>query len=223
MRVFLGLFLFVTFLVAEYPKVYAQIGDDIYKNLSNIEDLKNTKEFSRYTNEIEIYVYEAQKAKENGFMIENGDNSVDKNLYLEDLRKLVKTNDYFKNLVITTFEKSLSTKNNTLFVETVNSNLLPQSFEQKILDYYNNNVDAIIESGFLAILAQKQRDELEAKNAKKIVKVTPKIKKDSNQEKMERLKKADLEKREAFKKQVEEEEARKKAQIIAKQKKELSN
>lgn len=222
MKYFIGLFLFVTVACAQYPKVYGQIGDEIYANLSSIEDLKNTKEFNRYTNEIEIYVFEAQKAKEHGFMIENGDTNADKNIYLEDLRKLIKTNNDFKNLVVTAFNRSIATQNNNLFIETVNSNLLPESFENKILDYYNTHPEIVVESGLLSVLIQKQKDEQE--EALRLRK-SPKVQKSAaeiEREKIERFRKADAAKKEAFMKAVEKEEAQKKARIIANQKKELS-
>lgn len=225
MKFFLGLFLFVTLLVADFPKVYSQLGDEVYKNLPFIDNLKNLKEFARYKNEIEIYIFKAEEAKKHGFMVERGDKNANQAIYLEDLRKLIQTNKYFKDLVISSFIKSIDTNNNSLFIETVNSNLLPPSYDRKILNYYHKNSDDIEESGYLASLIQKQleQEKEQEKRTKKATQSSNTAKKSSNNSRIDRIREADAMRKEAYRKHLEEIEARKKAEIIAKQKRELAN
>lgn len=225
MKFFLGLFLFVTLLVADFPKVYSQLGDEVYKNLPFIDNLKNLKEFARYKNEIEIYIFKAEEAKKHGFMIERGDKNANQAIYLEDLRKLIQTNKYFKDLVISSFIKSIDTNNNSLFVEIVNTYLLPPNYDIKILNYYNKNSDDIETSGHLATLVQKQlqQKEEQTRRIQKATQSSNTAKKSSNDSRIDRIREADAIRKEAYRKHLEEIEARKKAEIIAKQKRELAN
>ena len=215
---------FVTFLFAQYPKVYTQLGDEIYANVSKIEHLADLRELTPYKNQIEIYVYEVEKAKEYGFLVENGDQNVVKEIYLEDLRELIKTNNFFKQLVQEFFEDSLQKQNSVLFFHLVQSGLLDiAKYEEHILAYYRSHVEDVPREGVIDMLLVKQEESEKKRQAAQKAResVTYKTQKESQEEKIERLRKIDQEKKEALRRTLDEEEARKKAEIIQKQKEEL--
>lgn len=225
MKSFLVFIVFVTFLYSQTPRVYTQLGDEIYANAPKIEELKKIKEFSRYINQIDVYISEVASAKEYGKGVEKEDGSADKDIYLEDLRELIKTNDFFKKLVADTFEDSIQKEKSVLFVQMIDSGLLPLSkYEEQILRYYNTHTQEIAKEGAIALLIEKQetlqQKRIAAQKAKEAVYYE--TKKETEQEKIERLRKTDLEKKEALRRALEEEEARKKAEIIQKQKEELA-
>lgn len=225
MKSFFILVAFVTFLYSQTPKVYTQLGDEIYGNAPKIEELKTVKEFAQYNSEIDVYLNRVEKAKSYGTEVEKKDGSADKDIYLEDLRELIKTNDFFKKLVLDFFQESIQKQESLLFVRMINSGLMPvAAYEEQIMRYYKEHADEINKEGVIATIIEKY-DAQEQKRiaAQKSREATYyETKKETEQEKIERLRKADFEKKEALRKALEEEEAKKKAEIIQKQKEELS-
>jgi len=81
------------------PKVYSSLGDVIYNNLPKIQALKQLQEFKNFTNKIDEYTLNVQKAKKFGFEIESGNKIKLKIDYLNEIRKLNKVNEYFKKII----------------------------------------------------------------------------------------------------------------------------
>lgn len=217
MKIFLLLFLFVTFLQAKNPMIYASLGDVIYDKVSYIENLKHLNEYALMNEKIESYVQEVRELKEYGFRIENGDETASSKVYLEKLRELAKTNDYFIRSAKMSYENALDNENSALFSVMINSGLIDtESKKAEIKEYYYAHSDEMNTTG----VVQTFLDE----DARLLVKDKPKTKtkKELEAEKIQRIREKDKEKKEAIKRSLEEEVSRKKAQILQEQVRELA-
>ena len=214
------LLFFTTVAFAANPAVYSPLGDTIYDNAKHIEKLKDIKAYERYKVKIDEYVAEVEKTKEVGFKIERGDASVDKKVYLQKLRELSATNDFFVKDVHASYKASMRDKDNELFSQMINSNLLDVNrYKSEIKEYYIQNSDGITQEGVI----QKFLDE-DARLAKQreLNKTKYKTKEEIEREKIERLRRKDKEKEEALQKALEQELQEKKKQILKEQVQELS-
>jgi hypothetical protein len=212
--------LIVTCGFAANPAVYSALGDVIYDNVAHIENLKDIKEYERYKVRIDAYVAKVAQAKEEGFKLEKGDISIDKKVYLQKLRELSVTNDFFIKDVHASYKASMRDNDNELFSKIINSKLLDiDKYKSEIKEYYIQNSEEITQEGVIQQLLDedarlaKQRDL----NKKKY-----KSPQELEREKIERLRKKDKEKEEALQKALEKELQEKKKNILKEQIKELS-
>ena len=215
------LFLLATLIFAQNPNVYSALGDVIYNNVDAIEKLKHIPEFSASKEKIEKYIEDVHNIKKDGFAIESGDKSLDKDEYLNKLRELSKINDSFVRDVKTSFKESITSENNELFLATVNSGLIDTNFcKQDILEYYLNHSDDINASAVIQELldeeavVKKRITESRQKSRNTIEKIQA--------DKIKRIRQRDKFRQEAIKKSLEEEVIKKKKEILENQKKELS-
>ncbi len=214
----------ITTLVAQNPKAYATLGDMIYNNVSNIKALKDVKVFTNNTAEIDLYLRDVSKAKECGFDIDSGKKSDKNKKYLFTLRNLSKRYDFFNRKANVYLKKSISEKDNKLFLEIVNSKIIDIEKNKKlIVDYYYANSNDINVTGAL----KKYLDEQEIKK-EKIVQVKKErqkytlTKKQIQQAKIKRLRRNDKLEEQALEKRLDAELMKKKLQIIKEQERELS-
>lgn len=221
MKKIIILLLLSTLLLAQNPKVYSALGDAIYDNAEKIEKLKKIEKFSSFHEKIDSYVIAVAKAKNDGFAIERGSKDIDKKAYLEKLRELAKTNDFFLRSVNSSFEYSISSEDNLLFSQMVNSALIDtEKNKSTIINYYLEHSEEINATGVI----QKYLDEdkalqKERENRRKL-RVTAK---ELEKAKIKRIRKNDKEKQEALQKSLEAEVLRKKTAIRKNQIKELAD
>ncbi len=197
-----------TLLLAQNPKVYSAIGDDIYDNAPAIENLKSLSAYPYEADKIDTYISEVKANKEIGFNIEAGNKDVSPSKYLKNLRNLLKVNTYFVRKVNSMFEKSLKEENTLLFIEMVNSGLLDTKAKQKqIMDFYIKHQDDIDPAGVIqtfldedAELRRRQAYWLEAKKRKEAERVRYLREKDKAEKKAleEKLTKEVLQKKKAI-------------------------
>jgi len=213
--------LFTTILSASYPKIYAALGDVIYKNVDNIGKLVTIEKYSIYKDEIEKYVAEVQKTKELGFTIESkqteGVNK--KKEYLMSLRKLSKQNDFFVRSAEDNYKSAIENENSQLFSEIINSGLVDtQEYKKEIIDYYFAHSEDINATGVI----QGYLDEdakLKVKRDAEAAKY--KTKKMREAEKIRRIRENDLEAQRKLEEKLQEEVNKKKLEIRKNQKIEL--
>ena len=146
--------LFFTFLsltlLAKTPQVFSALGDVIYNNSSKIEKLSLIKEYTNDKDRINKYIQDVNKTKKDGFLIEEGDKTIDKKKYLSALRYLSKINDYFIQSAKENFRQSLKEENNLLFIQLVNSGLINTIKHKDImLKYYYDHKQDINASGVI--------------------------------------------------------------------------
>ena len=216
MKNLLLVFLFSVSLLAQNPKVYSALGDDIYDNAPHIYKLQEISLFLKYSKKIKQYMYDVQNIKLIGTAIDNGLNIKQKFQYLKVLRKLIKTNNFFIKEVEKNFKLSIRREDNKLFSFLVNSNLLDiKKYKSTVLNYYyshKSNVD--ITGNIKMLLSEDKRSfkkRAKTKSVNKIV-LTDKIK---------RVRAKDIEDDKMMNRLLEEEIIREKAKIIQEQKKEL--
>ncbi|MCD6259773.1 MAG: hypothetical protein J7J31_09250 [Helicobacteraceae bacterium] len=212
--------LLTTLVYATNPAVYSALGDVIFNNAPHIDNLKNIKEYERYKMRIEEYVAKVAQVKEEGFRLERGDTSVDKKAYLQKLRELSNTNDFFVKDVHANYKASMRDKDNELFSKMINSKLLDvNKYKSEIKEYYIQNSEGITQEGVI----QKLLDE-DARLAKQreLTKKKYKSKEEIEREKIERLRKKDKEQAETLQKSLEKELQEKKKKILKEQVQELS-
>ncbi|WP_373004630.1 hypothetical protein [Sulfurimonas sp.] len=212
--------LLATFLMAQNPKVYSALGDVIYDNVENIEKLKDISEFSQFEKKIDSYVKEVYKAKDIGYAIEAGDKNIDKKKYLETIRELSKTNDFFHRTTVSSYKSSIINQDNILFSKTINSGLIDtKKYKAEILEYYFAHCPEMNASGVI----QKYLDEDEMLEQKQNLSRKPALSKKQIQEaKIKRIREKDKAKQESIQKTLEEELIKKKSDIRKEQVEELT-
>jgi len=198
------------------PKVYSSLGDVIYNNLPKIQALKQLEEYKNFTNKIDEYSLNVQKAKKFGFEVESGNRSNLKIDYLQELRKLNKVNEYFVRTANSSLKSAIDNENNNLFITIVNSGLIDtRKNKNKIMNYYNKHKNEINPAGVI----QDFIDEAYVKKYKK--KYTAGMKKRLELENIKRIRANDKLKQEALEKKLSEEVRLKKQVIRAEHKREL--
>lgn len=215
------LFLFSALLMAKNPNVYAALGDVIYDNAIKIEKLKSITEYSSSSNVIDRYLSSVNKLKEEGFKIEAGDKNLDNRQYLNKLRKLSKTNDFFVRKVYKTYKMALKNEDSWLLSQMINSGLMDtQKYKNEIIEYYMTHSDVMDTKG---VIKQYLDEEEELRAQQKISKVKVELTREQIlNAKIKRLRENDKLRQEAIKKSLEEEVAHEKVKIREEQVKELS-
>ena len=150
MKKIIFLTLFATLLLSDNPKVYSTLGDVIYDNVEGINNLKKIEKYTSSNEKITEYALEVKKAKQNGFEIEKGNSKIDKKSYLNNLRTLSKTNDYFLRSAKNNFKSSMENENSKLFTDLVNSGLIDtEQYKSEIVTYYLFHMEDINASGII--------------------------------------------------------------------------
>jgi hypothetical protein len=204
-------------LFAQNPRIYSAIGDKVYNNVENINNLKNLTAYPYDANKIDAYVKEVNTEKEKAFKIEEGDKSIDAKAHLNKLRELSKGNDAFARDVDAYFNKALKEKNSILFLEIVNSGLLDtKKNKEKIMNYYIKHQDEINPEGAIQQFLDESK-ELERRRAAWAL-----AQKRKEAERVKHLREKDKAEAEALERKLSEEVKRKKREIREHQKKELS-
>lgn len=179
-------------LIAQNPKTYSSLGDILYDNSLNIEKLKEIEIYAQYGDKIEGYLNDIKSVKELGFEVDKADNSDEKKRYLNRLRELSKTNDFFVKSVSSNFFFSIKSVDSKLFLQMVNSKMLDtEKYRSEIMKYYNLYSDEItpfdIMQDFLATDKKVQNNVPAKKSEKKRQEEAAKKKSAINDEKMKEL------------------------------------
>ena len=210
-----------TFLLADNPTIYSALGDVIYNNVDNINNLKNINKYASEISKIDKYVKDVKKTKENGFAIQRGDKTIDKMDYLNHLRELSKTNDYFVRSVKNNFKHALLQEDTPLFSKVINCGLVDtQKYKEKIISYYVTHSEDINVSGVIQSCLDEDKELRDKKEAQRKVYQSKKMREEA---KIKRIRKNDKEKQEKLEKKLDEEVKAKKLEIRNKQKNELFN
>ncbi len=218
MKVIAFLTLLATLLMAGNPKVYSALGNMIYNNVDSISKLQELESYDSKGIEIIKYIKNVSQTKDRGFAIDNGDKSMDKLSYLEEIRKLSKENDSFFRAANSSFKLSIKNEDNQLFSQIINTGLIDtQKYKDEIIDYYMFHTDDINSSGFIQGYFD-EADRLERLSKMKKYR----FKKQIQAEKINRLRKSDMEKQAKVENSLQEEVNRKKVEIRINQKKELA-
>ena len=202
----------------ENPKVYTSLGNEIYANVSAIENLKQIEKYQFFIEKIDIYVKKVKKTKAFGYEVASGNRSNFKLDYLKQLREHKKVNDYFVRSAHDTLKLAIDTKDNALFIDIVNSGLVNTRANQKqIMNYYTIHSSEIDPKGIIQTFLD---EEYALKNRKQY---KPKTKAELQKEKVARLRRNDKLDAEALEKRLSEELRLKKEKIIQEQERELFN
>jgi len=220
MRNFFILLLLTTLLLAQNPIAFAALGDVIYDNVEKIEKLKNIDEYEIYDKKIDTYVASVQKTKKEGFALENGSDAVSRKAYLNKLRELVKTNDFFVRLVKSSYETAKKDENSRLFSQMINSGLLDTNRRKKeIIDYYFAHQEDMNTTGLIQTYLDEDA-KLRAKKEAQQKRILSKREREA--ERIRRIRENDKREKERLEKKLQEELKKKKEQIREYQKEELS-
>jgi len=221
MKKIIILFSLAVSLMAKNPNVYAALGDVVYDNAPKIEKLKTIVEYTPSRNVVERYLDSVKKTKELGFKIESGNKSIDNKKYLNKLRELSKTNDFFIRQVYKTYKIALKNEDSWLLSQMINSGLMDtEKYKDEIVEYYMTHSDIMDTEGII----QKYLDEDKKLRAQqKLSKIKVGLSREEMlNAKIKRLRENDKLKQEAIKKSLEAEVAHEKVKIREEQVKELS-
>ncbi len=222
MKKFIILFFLAVSLMAENPSVYSALGDVIYDNAIKIEKLKVIDEYN-LSNMIDTYLEKVSKIKELGFKLESGDKSINSKVYLNKLRELSKTNDFFVRQVYKTYKMALKNDDSWLLSQMINSGLMDtRKYKNEIINYYKTHSDIMDTAGVIGqYLEEEAKLKAMEEASKKKKKIAP-SRDELQKARIRRLRKNDELKQEAIKKSLEEEVAHEKSKIRQEQVKELS-
>ncbi len=212
--------LFTTALIAQNPHAYAALGDTIYDNADNIEKLKYIRSFEMLTPKIEKYIKEVEVSREYGFALDAHKKEYDKKEYLQQLRDLSKTNDFFIRSVRSAYKSALESNDDKLLFEILNTELIDIDDNFKEINaYYKLHTDAVQPKVYVQAFQRKRLEQqsIKAPKKKKVL-----SQKDIELLNIKRIRAKDKAKREALQKDLERESRRKKLQILQEQQKALS-
>jgi len=215
------LFLFLTtLLLAKNPSPFAALGNVIYNNAPKIESLKKIDVFKSYSKEIEAYALDVAKVKKEGFALEYNTTPKRRKMYLQQLRRLAKMNDYYTHLVKLFYDNALKLHNSKLFSQLINTGLLDTDEHKKeIIDYYFAHQEEINPKG----LIQSYLDEDAKLRAKREAqRKRYKSKQERELERIKEIRERDKREKERLEKRLDEELKKRKRKIREYQKKELS-
>jgi len=217
--------LFTIFIFAQdtlkiFPKPYAALGDVVYENVINIEKLENIKGFELYKDDIKKYVAEVEAVKQDGYALERKEVGLNKREYLNRLRKLSKTNDFYLRTIKNGYISSMKTNNYEQFSQIINSELIDvNSSKREIIDYYYEHEEDINASG---VIENFLNEDAKLKALKDAQRKKYKSKKTLQEEKIQRVRKNDKEAKIKLENRLENDLIQKKLKIRENQKKELS-
>ena len=210
-----------TFLSAHNPNPYSALGDVIYDNVSNIESLKQIDSYRLYADDIDKYVSEVDEAKIQGYELEKAATSKTKNEYLNRLRTLSKTNDYFLRSINNKYKESMKKDDYKLFLQIINSGLInTQKKKKEIINYYYKNKENIDSTGVIdTFLEEDAKLRLNKDRQKKHYKT----KKQLEAEKIKRIRENDKAAQKKLEEDLQKDLNTKKAEIRKIQRKELGH
>ena len=212
--------LFTTLLSAQNPIVYSALGDIIYDNIENIQNLKNIVQYKKHENKIDKYASDVKNLKEIGFKIQSGDEKYKKLEYLQNLRELSKVNDFFLRSVEKDFNKAIKCEDSKLFSKILNSGLIDvKEYKTQIKSYYLSHSRDINTSGVIQNILDKEF----IKKQKKKSQVKRLTKKQLQEAKIKRIRENDKIKQENIKKSLEDIATQKKIKIREEQKQKLAH
>ena len=210
-----------TILHASNPKPYAALGDVIYNNAEIIQSLKNIEKYADQKQDIDKYIREVEAAKKLGFKIESGQIKESNKEYLNSLRKLSKTNDYYMRSIQATYNSAMKNRDFDLFYRMINGKFIDvRKHKKEILDYYFKNKESINTSGVIEMFLAEDAT-LKAKKKKK--RKQYKTKKELEEEKIQRIRKNDTEEKKRIERELEKELELRKQKIREEQKRELTD
>ena len=213
--------LLATFLSAQNPKPYAALGDVIYDNITNIESLKQIDSYKLYIDDINKYVSEVNEAKVLGYELEKAATSKTKKEYLNTLRSLSKTNDYFLRSINNQYKESMKKDNFELFWQIINSGLInTQKNKKEIIDYYYKHKENINSAG---VIDNFLEEDARLKATKDLQKKYYKSKKQLESEKIKRIRANDKAAQKRLEEDLQKDLNLKKAEIRKIQRKELAD
>jgi len=217
--------LLTTFVFAQdtlqvFPKPYAALGDVIYENVINIEKLENIKGFELFKDDIQKYVREVKSAKKDGYALEQKKVAVNKREYLNKLRKLSKTNDFYLRTIKNGYLTSMKTNNYEQFSQIINSELIDVNSSKKvIIDYYYKHEEDINASG---VIENFLNEDAKLKALKDAQRKKYKSRKTLQEEKIKRIRENDKKAEIDLENKLQNDLEKKKLEIRENQKKELS-
>ena len=213
--------LLATFVSAQNPKPYAALGDVIYDNITNIESLKQIDSYKLYIDDINKYVSEVNEAKVLGYELEKAATSKTKKEYLNTLRSLSKTNDYFLRSINNQYKESMKKDNFELFWQIINSGLInTQKNKKEIIDYYYKHKENINSAG---VIDNFLEEDARLKATKDLQKKYYKSKKQLESEKIKRIRANDKAAQKRLEEDLQKDLNLKKAEIRKIQRKELAD
>ena len=203
------------------PKPYAALGDVIYNNVENIDKLITSECYSLYTDEIKAYVKDVNKAKEEGFALESKSSTKSKKLYLAKLRELSLKNDNYLRDIKNRYKLSMKNNNYELFSKVINSGIIDlEKNKQEIVDYYYLHSDDINSTG---VIDNYLNEDAKLKALKDAQRKKYKSKKTLREEKIKRIRAADIEAQKKLEIKLQKDVMNKKLQIREDQKRELAH
>jgi len=218
-KLLLLFFTYVSLVYGANPKAYASLGNKIYDNVNNIQNLTKIGDYYLYVDEINDYIRRVRIAKEKGFQLEKESSLQERNNYLKTLRKLAQDNDYYTRMAKTSLENAIKNGDSLLFSKIINSGLIDTKANKKrILDYYFAHKKDINATGIIQHYLDEDRALQRAQEEKNRLKLS---KAQREALKIKRLRLRDKKRQEALEKKLDAAVKEKKLEIREEQKKEL--
>jgi len=207
-------------LYAQNPKAFSALGDVIYNNVDKIQKLEKIDAYDVYKKKLQTYVASVTKIKKDGFALDERVNN-DKMKYLNKLRNLSQTNDFFVRSAKRNLDLSIENEDSKLFSQIINTGLIDEKKNKTaIINYYFSHSKEINPQG---LIQKYLHDDKRLRAKKEYRKSLLNAKKLRELEKIKRIRKNDKLEQEKLEKKLDDELKKKKLEIRQEQKKELSN
>ncbi len=133
-----------TLLIAQNPKIYSALGDEIYDNLFSIINLQKIDYYKKDSQKIYKYEMSVLNTKQNGFDIQNNKYTITKAQYLEELRGLSKINTSYIRSSEILFNKAIEEGNSEQFNSLIATGIIDiNKYRNEIFNYYLSHKDSI--------------------------------------------------------------------------------
>ena len=221
-KLFLVSLFFTLSFAQNNPSVYSLLGDVIYNNSNDIEQLSVLPAFKEEKEKMHQYVRECVALKQEGFAIDIGDTQYDKVDYLKKLRALSKQNDDLVRMTNMHFIDAMDNNDTQTFKQLVDVNIIDKvTPKDKVRAFMHSHEEEVKDTKYYPLFKDElEKEKIEEERLKKLKEAQKRKEKYST---IERIREKDKAKQEALQKELEKMVEDKKKQIYKKQKEELQN
>jgi len=154
-------------LLANNPIAFRTISNPIYNNTDKILKLRDLEQYERYTDKVNNYYFDVDAIKDTGFEIDKKNKSVNIKEYLNNLRVLIKVNNFFVKLINLDFRNSMIDEDSKTFIDCVNSGLIDVKKTKKmIMKYYHSHQNEIDPTGIIQTYLDEEERIRKAREAR---------------------------------------------------------
>ncbi len=132
-------------LLAQNPKLFDTLGNQMYNSIENVKKLEDIVVFQNNYAFLKQYIKDTESLWAEGILLDDSSKERLKKKYLSDLRTLSKGYDNIMRSVRHRLEESIATRDAKSFAQIIDTNLTPVGAETpEVVEFYKEYVRATI-------------------------------------------------------------------------------